>query len=108
MIEIEGPIPLLQLVAGSGSKVRELRTSNPELRFARDEAGFARIDLVGRGRDQQLVASLFSTRHVPPFPAPRPRLIAQFAVGRDGNGKDLLASPPVFPLPSGERVHARP
>ncbi|MEN8183840.1 MAG: metallophosphoesterase [Myxococcota bacterium] len=106
VIDMDGP--MVQLVAGSGSKVRELKTSNPAVRFARDVAGFARIDLVGGGSKQQLVASLFSTRHVPPLPAPRPRLVAQFAISREGLSRDILASPSGSPVPIGGQVHGQP
>lgn len=104
-IEMAPPGPALQIVSGSGSKVRELKTSNPALRFASAEPGFARLDLVGDGREQRLVVSLFGTRHRPPLPAGRPRLLARYALSLDGSVHDVLE--PVAPPPTPLAVHPR-
>jgi 3',5'-cyclic AMP phosphodiesterase CpdA len=108
VIEMAPPGPPLQVVAGSGSKVRELKTSNPAVRFARAEPGFARLDLVGRGPEQRLVVSLFATRHWPPLPAGSPRLLARFAISSDGGVQDVLAAPPASAIPLAASPHAHP
>jgi predicted phosphodiesterase len=70
--------PSLQVVAGSGSDVREIaRPADPSRRFASASLGFARVDVVG-GEDPRLVASLFEVG-APPLPA-APRLAARFEV----------------------------
>jgi hypothetical protein len=108
VIDMEPPGPFLQVVAGSGSKVRELKTSNPAVRFARAEPGFARLDLVGRGQDQHLVVSLFATRHWPPLPAGGPRLLARFAISPDGRVQDVLAARPEPTTPLAASPHVQP
>ncbi len=102
-IEMAPPGPALQIVAGSGSKVRELKTSNPAVRFARAEPGFARLDLVGDGAEQRLVVSLFATAHRPPLPAGGPRLLARYALALDGTVHDVLDA--VVPPPTPLAVH---
>lgn len=90
LIEMDPPGPSLQVVAGSGSRVRELRTSNPRVRFARASPGFARVDLVDGPAGEELVVSLFSTGNVPLFGAGPPRLVARWAVGRMGGTRSLM------------------
>jgi hypothetical protein len=108
VIEMAPPGPTLQIVAGSGSKVRELKTSNPAVRFARAEPGFARLDLVGSGQEQSLVVSLFATRHWPPLPAGGPRLLARFAISSDGLVRDVLATQPPTLSPVAASAPAHP
>jgi hypothetical protein len=108
VIEMSPPGPPLQVVAGSGSKVRELKTSNPAALFARAEPGFARLDLVGSGTEQRLVVSLFATSHRPPLPAGGPRLLARFAIASDGSVQDVLSTPPSAPSPVAASPHVQP
>jgi Icc-related predicted phosphoesterase len=108
VIEMAPPGPPLQVVAGSGSKVRELKTSNPAVRFAHAEPGFARLDLVGNDQEQSLVVSLFATRHWPPLPAGSPRLLARFAISSDGNVQDVLATQPASLIPLAVSPHVHP
>lgn len=108
VIEMSPPGPFLQVVAGSGSKVRELKTSNPAVQFARAEPGFARLDLVGQGRAQRLVVSLYTTHHRPPLPAGGPKLRARFALSLDGEIRNVLEAAASPPTPLASSPHARP
>ncbi len=103
VIEMSEPEVALQVVAGSGSRVRALRTENPDTRFGRARLGFARVDLIGRGARDQLVVSLFTTGTFPLFARGAPKLAARWAVSPEGQARDLL---PAAPAPmSGTRRH---
>jgi hypothetical protein len=91
LIEMEPPAPPLQVVSGSGSRVRALRTTNPNTRFAAAALGFARIDLVGTGSDERLVVSLFATARLPFLQADSPRPVARWSVSRDRQAQDALS-----------------
>ncbi len=93
LIEMAPPGPRVQVVAGSGSSVREVSSSNPDARFALDELGFARVDLVGEGEAERLAVSLFSTASVPVFDGDPPRLVARWAVEPDGAAGELRELP---------------
>lgn len=86
------PIPSLQLGLGSGARAEPPQASadHPDLRFTRLALGFARIDLVGRGSDERLVATLYEA---PPWPLLSswvpPRAVARFAVDRAGRVEPL-------------------
>ena len=99
VIEMAPPGAPLQIVAGSGSSARELHTSEPGKRFALARLGFARVDLVGRGRDEALVVSLFATGSIPWLQQDRPELVARWEVTLEGVPRDLLS--PADPAPSG-------
>lgn len=57
----EFPHPMLTVVAGSGSRLREQRYEVLGMRFLSVRPGFARIDLDGDGPAQRLVVSLIET-----------------------------------------------
>jgi hypothetical protein len=105
VIELAAPGPRVQIVAGSGSDVREVTSTNPDARFALDELGFARVDLVGDGRGERLVVSLFATGRRWPAGSGPVRRAARFAVERDGSASELgggaSAVRPAPPLPLG-------
>lgn len=96
MIEMTPAAPPLQVVAGSGSRVRELDTSNPRARFALESLGFARIDLVGAPGGERLLVSLFATAAPPAPGSGAPRLVARWTVDRELRARD---APPVSPVP---------
>ncbi len=91
VIEMETSALPVQVVSGSGSRVRKLRTSNPRLRFAVARPGFVRVDLVEGATGQELVLSVFTTGSVPLFAVDPPELVARWALGRDGALRDVLA-----------------
>jgi hypothetical protein len=57
----EPPYPSLTVIAGSGSRVRDVRYPVLGKQFVRVRAGFARIDLDGDGPAQRLVVSMIET-----------------------------------------------
>lgn len=59
LLAMEPPAPALHVVAGGGSSGRSLAGPEPRRRAGFASPGFARIDLVGEGGDQRLVASLW-------------------------------------------------
>lgn len=85
--ELGEPTPLLQLGLGSGARAEPPLASadHPDVRFSRLALGFARIDLVGRGEDERLIATLIEA---PPWPLLSPfvgaRAVARFEVDRGG------------------------
>lgn len=81
--------PALHVVAGSGSRVREPRTSNSHARFVLDELGFARVDLVGSGAEARLVVSLFSVSSSPFFATPARALETRWAITPEGEARAL-------------------
>ena len=60
LLELSDPGPPLLLVAGGGSSTNVVTTEHPDLRYAARELGFARVDVVGSGASQRLVASLYA------------------------------------------------
>ena len=90
IIEMAEPEVVLQVVAGSGARVRELRTDNPDARFTRAQLGFARVDLLGTGARQELVVSIFTTGTFPLFDRGAPELAARWAISSRGAARDLL------------------
>jgi hypothetical protein len=84
VLVMDPPAPALHVIAGSGSTTRAIRHPNPLRRASFDVPGFARVDLVGSGEDERLVASL---HRVPPFPLASIRgslLVARWSVDRSG------------------------
>ncbi len=65
LIEMPEGAPGLQVVAGSGSRVRALSSSNPRMHFGAARPGFARVDLVGAGDSEALRVELYATGSVP-------------------------------------------
>jgi hypothetical protein len=104
VIGMTPPGPRVQVVAGSGSDVREVASANPDARFALGELGFARVDLVGDARGERLVVSLFATQRRPPLGGASARRVARFAVDPDGAASELregasaTRTPPPTPL----------
>jgi hypothetical protein len=82
LIEMPAPAPALQVVSGSGSDVRSVKNSNPDLRFGLAAPGFARIDLVGTGTAQRLVVSLYRTGRFPLLSRDTPELVARHSVSQ--------------------------
>jgi hypothetical protein len=93
-IEMGPPGPRLQVVAGSGSDVREIASGNPDARFALGELGFARVDLVRDPRGERLVVSLFSAEHGSALGGAPARRVARFAVEPDGAASELREGAP--------------
>ena len=91
------PLPSLQLGIGSGARAEPplAAADHPEIRFARLALGFARIDLVGHGENERLVATL---HRAPDWPIlarfDPPRAIARFAVDRAGRVTPAASAPP--------------
>lgn len=88
------PIQALHVGAGSGSHATPpLAQDHPDVRFSRMVLGFARVDLVGKGEDEQLVVTLTETGGWPILSAlSPPRRVARFAVDLDGR----VSSPASF------------
>jgi len=84
VIEGRSPGPRLHVIAGSGATIRPIRFHYEHRRFALEQTGFARVDLVGRGDDQRLVVSLFSMPRFPIFFWAEPRLVSRWSVDRSG------------------------
>lgn len=78
------PFPSLVAIAGSGSRLRDVRYETRNRKFVLVEPGFARIDLVGSGDTARLVVSLVQTRGSgADFWSPT-RVAACWSVGLDG------------------------
>jgi hypothetical protein len=60
LLALTDPGPPLLLVAGGGSSAKVVTTDHPDLRYAAQKLGFARVDLVGTGDSQRMVASLYA------------------------------------------------
>jgi hypothetical protein len=84
VIEGRAPGPRLHVIAGSGATIRPVRSHYADRRFALEQTGFARVDLVGRGEDQRLVVSLFSVPRLPIVFWAEPRLVSRWSVDRSG------------------------
>ena len=84
VIEGRSPGPRLHVIAGSGATIRPVRFHYEDRRFALEQTGFARVDLVGRGADQRLVVSLFGMPRFPIFFWVEPRLVSRWSVDRSG------------------------
>ena len=83
---LTGPGAALHVVAGSGSKLRELSDTGDDRRFGLAEHGFARVDLAGVGDDEHLQVSLLALKsRVLGTAAP----VAAFRVDADGSVRDL-------------------
>jgi hypothetical protein len=104
LIGMAPPGPRLQVVAGSGSNVREVASANPDAHFALGELGFARVDLVGEGAGERLVVSLFTTPATPLADDGAPRLATRFAVAPDGTAGPLPEAPIVARAPPQPRL----
>lgn len=90
MVEGVGELgPAMHVIAGSGARWREIERPHPRRRFGLERLGFARIDLVGRGRDQKLVVSLFKSATIPLTAWGGPSLRARWSVDPDGRIRDL-------------------
>jgi hypothetical protein len=95
LIEIPGSSPRLQVVAGSGSKPKRLRSSNPRIRFELSRPGFARVDLVERGGHAALDVSLLSVETS--GSGAGSRRVALWRVARDGRPAELSEAPTARP-----------
>ena len=84
VIEGRSPGPRLHVIAGSGATIRSVRFRYEDRRFALEQTGFVRVDLVGRGEAQRLVVSLFSMPRFPIFFWAEPRLVSRWSVDRSG------------------------
>lgn len=86
----EAPGPALQVVAGSGSDVREISKTRARRLFAAASLGFARLDLETRP-EPRLVATLLEVP-APPRRA-QARAAARFEVKLDGSVSELAQEP---------------
>jgi len=84
VIEGRPPGPALHVIAGSGGNARPVRSNYANRRFALEQTGFARVDLVGRGPAQRLTISLFSMPRYPIFFWAEPELVSRWSVDRAG------------------------
>ena len=89
------PGPALQVISGGGSDPTPPKYEIPGQRFFEQSLGYARVDLVADpaspGTDE-LVVTLVSVR---PFPAAiwqRARVVARYAVGRDGSVRRVMGT----------------
>jgi hypothetical protein len=91
VVEGRPPGPALHVIAGSGSSVHARQWAYQGERFALGRTGFARVDLVRRGGEERLVASLYATPRYPVVFWKRPELVARWSVGASGGVRDELA-----------------
>lgn len=87
VFEVGEPTPSLQLGLGSGARAEPPLASadHPAARFGLMAHGFARIELVGHGRDARLVATLVRTPRWPVLDRFVPdRVVARYAVDVTG------------------------
>lgn len=82
-----GGDPALQVVAGTGSGQRPVRTPVDDARFALAQPGFARIDLVGSGDAARLVATLLAVP-IPSLSSDDPEVVARWSVGLAGDVRE--------------------
>jgi hypothetical protein len=94
VIEGRAPGPRLHVIAGSGANVRPVRFRYAGRRFASEQTGFARVDLVGSDEQQHLVVSLFTMPRFPIFFWVEPQLVARWSVDRAGAVRQEPTSPP--------------
>lgn len=92
IVEMDPPGPSLLVVAGSGSRVRDLDSSNPRMRFGRASPGFARIDLAPGAAGEELVVSLFATSSVPALERGAPEAVARWSVAANGEVREWSAA----------------
>jgi Calcineurin-like phosphoesterase len=89
LLAMDPPGPALQVVAGAGSAPRGIHDDNPRRRFGLDHTpGFARVDLVGEGEDEELVVSLYARPGWPRRVLGATQLVARVAVDRAGDLED--------------------
>jgi hypothetical protein len=92
---VDLPGTAFQVVAGGGSSRRPLREPPyANRRFALVSAGFARIDVYGRGAGRRLEVSLFSVPRYPLFLPVEPRLASRWWLDAAGRAHQS------FPLPN--------
>jgi len=84
----EGRSPYLQIVAGSGSSARPVRSPVEGSRFALVQPGFARVDLVGEGDAARLVVSLVALSVSPLEFWIAPRVVTRWSVGLGGDVRE--------------------
>lgn len=84
VIEGRSPGPRLHVIAGSGATIHTVRFRYRGRRFALEQTGFARVDLVGRSEAQRLVVSLFTMPRFPIIFWAEPRLVSRWSVDRSG------------------------
>jgi hypothetical protein len=85
VIEGRSPAPRLHVIAGSGATIHAVRFRYEGRRFALEQTGFARVDLVDGSEGQHLVISLFSMPRFPIFFWAEPRLVSRWSIDRSGN-----------------------
>jgi hypothetical protein len=83
-----GGDPPLQVVAGSGASQRPVRDRVDAFRFAAEQPGFARIDLVGDGDAARLVVTLVALPRSSLAFRQAPRAIARWSVGAGGDVRE--------------------
>lgn len=85
LVPLPPPLRGLQVIAGSGSRLEAAPAADRARRFfARATPGFARIDLVGSGAGEHLEVLLFQAPDRRWPGAHRARILARWAVSRDG------------------------
>jgi hypothetical protein len=80
--------PALIAVAGSGSSARRIRHRAEGSRFALEQPGYARVDLVGDGLAERLVVSLVAIPDLPDAVWNAPRVVQRWSVGRAGDTRE--------------------
>ena len=77
--------PALQVIAGSGSSRRRFKQPPyADRAFGVETTGFARIDLLGHGKDQGLLVSLYTMPRYPIHAWREPRLVSRWWVETNG------------------------
>jgi hypothetical protein len=96
MSEPGRPGPALQVIAGAGSHPTGAKYDIPGRSFFARSLGYARVDLVpdpsAPGREE-LVVSLVAVRPVPAALWQRARVVARYAVSKDGGVRRILQEP---------------
>lgn len=93
VLEMAAPSPPLHVVSGGGGRPRPVRYEPAERRFGLEATGFARVDLVRRGGEDRLVASIFRTGSRPPIARGAPALVARWSVDVAGAVRNEDVSP---------------
>lgn len=83
-IEMSPPGPFLNLIAGSGSDVREVEEGGPGRLFAEASLGFVRLDLERRDGEERLVGSFFRVEDRLAGAGEQHELVTRISVQRDG------------------------
>lgn len=85
ILEGRPPAPALEVIAGGGSTIHEIDSEAPNRRFALEQTGFARVELVRDDGGERLQVSLYAMPRYPIAFWAEPELVARWSVERDGS-----------------------